>query len=113
MKESRPPADAYRSIYAVIRRIPRGRVATYGQIAALAGLPGHARQVGTALRDLPEGASKGAKIPWQRVLNARGEVSQRAGIGFEEGLQRHLLEEEGIVFNARGRVDLDRFGWDP
>jgi len=95
-------------IYAVIQQIPPGRVATYGQIAALAGLPGHARQVGQALRETPEGL----ELPWQRVINAKGEVSPR-GIGFEAGMQRHLLQEEGVVFDSRGRIDLDRFGWDP
>jgi methylated-DNA-protein-cysteine methyltransferase-like protein len=99
-------------IYAVIARIPRGNVATYGQVAALAGLPGHARQVGTALGVLPDDST----VPWQRVINARGEVSPRAGSGglkIREGFQRHLLEEEGVSFDERGRIDLDRFGWDP
>ncbi len=105
--QKRPPP--YRQIYAVISRIPRGRVATYGQVAALAGLPGHARQVGTALGSLPDGSP----VPWQRVVNARGAVSPRGGLGIEEGFQRHLLEEEGITFDGRGRIDLDRFGWDP
>jgi methylated-DNA-protein-cysteine methyltransferase-like protein len=100
----------YRKIYAVIARIPRGQVATYGQVAALAGLPGHARQVGTALGCLPEGSP----VPWQRVINARGEVSPRGGgLGISEGFQRHLLEEEGVCFDARGRIDLERFGWEP
>jgi len=84
-------------------------VATYGQVAALAGLPGHARQVGQALRDSPDGVD----LPWQRVINAQGTVSPRGGLGIEEGLQRHLLEEEGVVFSPRGRIDLDRYGWDP
>jgi methylated-DNA-protein-cysteine methyltransferase-like protein len=96
-------------IYAVIRSIPPGRVATYGQVAALAGLPGHARQVGQALRETPEGL----EIPWQRVINAKGEVSPRGGLGLEEGLQRHLLQEEDVVFDERGRIDLDVYGWDP
>ena len=100
------PADR---IYAVIQRIPPGRVATYGQVAALAGLPGHARQVGQALRETPEGL----EVPWQRVINARGEVSPRGGLGLEEGLQRHLLEEEGVAFDGRGRIDLEVYGWDP
>lgn len=99
----------YNSIYAVIQRIPSGRVATYGQVAALAGLPGHARQVGYALRETPAGLD----LPWQRVINARGEVSARGGLGVEEGYQRHLLEEEGVIFSESGRIDLDRFGWDP
>ncbi len=104
-----PGESSYQRIYDVVRRIPEGRVATYGQVAALAGLPGHARQVGYALHALPEGSD----VPWQRVINARGEVSQRSGPGWEEGYQRHLLEEEGVVFDLRGRVDLKRFRWRP
>ncbi|HYU32320.1 MAG TPA: MGMT family protein [Thermoanaerobaculia bacterium] len=104
-KPSLTPAE---TIYAVVRQIPPGRVATYGQVAALAGLPGHARQAGQALRDTPEGL----ELPWQRVINAKGEISPR-GFGLEAGLQRHLLEEEGVVFDRHGRIDLDRFGWDP
>jgi len=83
-------------------------VATYGQVAALAGLPGHARQVGYALHALPEAS----EVPWQRVINARGEVSPRAVTGWEH-FQRHLLEEEGIAFDGRGRVDLGRYRWEP
>ncbi|HEY9422405.1 MAG TPA: DNA alkylation repair protein [Thermoanaerobaculia bacterium] len=96
-------------IYAVVRRIPPGRVATYGQVAALAGLPRRARLVGQALRNTPEDTS----LPWQRVVNAGGRISSRGGIGWEEGLQRHLLEEEGVVFDKGGRIDLERFGWEP
>lgn len=95
-------------IHAVVARIPAGRVATYGQVAALAGLPGRARQVGHALQALAEGS----RLPWQRVINAQGRVSPRGG-GWNEGFQRFLLEEEGVVFSASGRVDLDRFGWRP
>jgi len=104
-----PSNQLHQPIYAVIRRIPRGKVATYGQIAALAGLPRRARLVGTALRETPEGLD----LPWQRVINAGGRVSPRGGLGVEEGYQRHLLEEEGVVFDSHGRVDLERFGWDP
>jgi methylated-DNA-protein-cysteine methyltransferase-like protein len=104
----RNPASLYERIYAVIERIPPGRVATYGQIAALAGLPRQARRVGYALRVQPDGVS----LPWHRVINAQGGISDR-GAGWEAGYQRHLLEEEGVTFDARGRVDLDRFGWDP
>src|SRR6476646_6345447 len=101
--------DSIEKIYAVIRRVPRGKVVTYGQVAALAGLPKRARLVGTALREAPEGLD----LPWQRVINAGGRVSSRGGLGVEEGYQRHLLEEEGVIFNAHGRTDLERFGWDP
>jgi len=106
-----PRADdaAQARIYAVVARIPRGRVATYGQVALYAGLPGRARQVGRALGALPDGSP----LPWHRVINARGEVSRRGGLGLEEGFQRHLLEREAVRFDARGKVDLDRFGWEP
>ncbi|MBA3260037.1 MAG: MGMT family protein [Gemmatimonadales bacterium] len=95
-------------IYAVVRRIPSGRVATYGQVAELAGLPGHARQVGYALNALPAGTT----VPWHRVLNARGEVSLRAEPGAELS-QRMLLEREGVGFDTRGRVALKRVAWRP
>ena len=101
-------ADAYQRIYRVVRRIPRGRVATYGQVARLAGLAGHARQVGYALHALPDDSD----VPWQRVINARGEISRRVEPGWE-GLQRSLLEAEGICFDGRQRVALSRFGWRP
>ncbi|MFL6237786.1 MAG: DNA alkylation repair protein [Thermoanaerobaculia bacterium] len=97
-------------IYDAIRRIPKGRVATYGQIAALAGLPRRARMVGQVLRATPQEVD----VPWQRVVNAQGTISPRSdSIGWAEGYQRHLLEEEGVVFSKSGRIDLDRFGWDP
>jgi methylated-DNA-protein-cysteine methyltransferase-like protein len=100
--------DLYPRIYAVVRRIPRGRVSTYGQVARVAGLPNGARQVGYALHALPDGT----RVPWQRVVNARGEISVRSLPG-PDALQRVLLEAEGILFDARGRIDLARFGWRP
>ena len=102
------PASSYARIYAVVRRIPKGRVATYGQVAELAGLPRAARQVGYAMAAL----RPGERIPWQRVINARGEVSARAEPG-ADALQRTLLEHEGVRFDARGRIDLARHGWRP
>ncbi len=96
----------YERFYAVVRRIPRGTVASYGQVAALAGLPGRARHVGYALHALPDGST----VPWQRVINAAGRISERADPLARER-QRGMLEAEGVVFDARGRVDLDRFGW--
>jgi methylated-DNA-protein-cysteine methyltransferase-like protein len=89
-----------------VRRIPRGRVASYGQVARLAGLPGRARQVGYALHALPAGT----RVPWQRVINAAGGISRRRRPG-PELTQRILLEQEGVRFGARGRVSFDRFGW--
>ena len=101
-------SERYRRIYRVVRAIPEGRVATYGQVAALAGHPGHARQVGYALHALPEDHD----VPWHRVINAQGEVSPRSVEGYDH-YQRHLLEEEGIEFDDRGRLDLGRWRWDP
>ena len=98
----------YRKIYAVVRRVPKGRVATYGQIASLADLPGHARQVGYALNALPEDHD----VPWQRIINAKGEVSARSVPGWDN-VQRQVLEAEGVEFDSRGRVDLRRFRWEP
>jgi methylated-DNA-protein-cysteine methyltransferase-like protein len=96
----------FEQIYEVIRRIPPGRVATYGQIARLAGIPHEARTVGWALRGLPEGSD----VPWQRVINAQGRISFRPG---SEGaaLQQAMLEDEGIVFDRDGRVNLKVYGW--
>jgi methylated-DNA-protein-cysteine methyltransferase-like protein len=96
----------YLKIYGIVRKIPRGRVATYGQVATLAGLDGHARQVGYALHALPSSM----KVPWHRVVNARGEVSARTA-GDSHELQRKLLEAEGVKFDKRGRIDLKKFRW--
>lgn len=99
----------YEQIYAVVRRIPRGRVATYGQVAALAGRAGHARQVGYALNALPEDR----RVPWHRVINARGGISTRSEPSGCESEQRRRLEREGVSFDDAGRVSLDRFRWRP
>lgn len=109
-RASAPAAGAARRgrILAVVAHVPRGRVVTYGQVAALAGLPRHAREVGRVLAALPEDSG----VAWQRVINAGGRVSPRGWAG-DEGLQRRLLEREGVAFDARGRVDLARFGWEP
>ncbi len=101
------PSTLHEKIYAVVRRVPRGRVATYGQVAMMAGFPRHARHVGFALRALPERS----KVPWHRILNSRGEVSPRAVPSFDE-IQRQLLEEEGIEFSPAGRIDLERYRWE-
>ena len=95
-------------IHAVVRRIPRGRVASYGQVARVAGLASHARLVGYAMAALRDGTS----VPWQRVVNAQGRVSPRATPGYDS-LQRALLEREGVRFDAQGRIDLARHGWRP
>jgi len=101
--------SSYDRIHAVVRRIPKGRVATYGQVAELAGLPGHARQVGYALHALRD---DDRAIPWQRVINAKGECSERSEPGAEH-VQRQMLEREGVAFDERGRVDLARHRWKP
>jgi len=105
---SAPDRDnAHTKILAMVRRIPRGKVATYGQIASLAGF-GHApRLAGYALHALPEGSP----LPWHRVLGAGGRLSL-ARLSPDGALtQRIRLEREGVKFDAKGRVDLERFGW--
>lgn len=99
--------EGWSRVYAVVRRIPRGRVATYGQVAALAGRPGQARQVGYALAAL----EVDSPVPWHRVVNARGGVSLR-GDGHAAGMQRARLEAEGVAFRD-GRIPLDRYRWQP
>ena len=96
----------YARIYAIVRKVPRGRVATYGQVARLAKLPGQARHVGYAMYALPTGTT----VPWQRIINAKGEISRRSQAGGQL-TQRMILEREGVPFNARGRIDLRRYGW--
>ena len=96
----------YQRIYTVVRRIPGGRVATYGQVARLAGIVNGARQVGYALHALPEHTA----VSWHRVVNARGAISLRSG---GDVTQRLLLEREGVRFGAGGRIDLAAFGWRP
>jgi len=98
--------SSFEQIYRVAQRIPRGKVATYGQIARLLGQPRAARTVGWALHSLPEEKD----VPWQRVINSRGMVSlgpDRHGAS----VQRALLEGEGVVFDEQGRVDLEAYGW--
>lgn len=94
------------AVYALVRRIPAGRVATYGLVARLVGNPRAARQVGYVLAAL----ASDADVPWHRVVNAQGKISPRVAGGSDE-LQRILLEDEGIVFDEQGRIDLDRYCW--
>ncbi|MBI5202245.1 MAG: MGMT family protein [Elusimicrobia bacterium] len=98
--------DRCARIYAAVRRVPKGRVATYGQIARLAGLPGRARLVGKAL-----GALKDASVPWHRIVNAAGKISGRSEADSPRE-QRRRLEREGVRFTPAGRIDLEgyRFG---
>ena len=106
------PAEFNAQVWEIVRLIPPGQVYTYGQVAALVPPPGipekdyrawGARWVGGAMAACPEG------VPWQRVVNAQGKISLRPGGGGVR--QRQLLEAEGIVFDSRERIDLDRFGW--
>lgn len=98
------PTPTHRAILQVVARIPRGRVSTYGWVAALAGYAGQPRLTGYALRRASDG------IPWHRVVNARGEISPRAQAG-AGARQRTKLRAEGVRFTAAGRIDLARYGW--
>jgi methylated-DNA-protein-cysteine methyltransferase related protein len=101
-------SSSYQRIYAIIRRIPKGKVATYGQIAMMAGMAGHARQVGYALHVLPEKSD----VPWHRVINARGLISLRSS-DMWGSIQKEILLEEGVSFDADDRVSLVECGWRP
>ena len=94
------PASLYERIYEAVRAVPPGRVTTYGTIGQIAGCP--ARVVGYALHHLRRAEHN---VPWQRVINARG------GISTHGAEQRQLLEAEGITFDAKGLIDLGRWGW--
>ena len=99
---------SYQRIYQIVGRIPPGRVATYGQVAALAGLDGHARQVGYALHALPESSG----VPWHRVVNAKGEISLRSMPGAEL-VQQQRLAREGVHLQPNGRIPLGQVRWRP
>lgn len=102
--------SAYNDIYAIVRQIPVGQVATYGQVAELANLYGKARLVGYALYRVDISSSE---VPWHRVINAKGEISYsplRRGADYR---QRSLLEQEGIKFNAEGKISLRDYLWRP
>jgi methylated-DNA-protein-cysteine methyltransferase-like protein len=95
----------FEQVYALVEQIPPGRVATYGQVAALLGVPRGARAVGWALRAL--GAARGATVPWHRVVGAGGRISIRGGTG--PVVQRRRLRAEGVHFR-NGRIDLAQYG---
>ena len=99
--------NAWSEVYAVVRRIPAGKVMNYGQIARLLRRPLSARAVGWALHRCPEG------VPWHRVLSASGRCSTDALPHVPAGLQKALLEEEGVQFLANGCADIDRHRWAP
>jgi len=96
----------YQRIYLLVKQIPAGKVATYGQIARMVG-GCSARMVGFAMSALRDG--RDPEVPWQRVINAQGRISLH-GIGSAE--QRFLLEDEGVVFDEADRVDFDLYGWE-
>jgi methylated-DNA-protein-cysteine methyltransferase related protein len=100
--------SVFERIYAIVRQVPPGQVVTYGQVAKLVGGIS-AQMVGFALAALRE-RSGIEPVPWQRVINAQGKVSPH-GQGYGTAVQRQLLEEEGVVFDAEGRVNLNEFRW--
>lgn len=101
------PRSPFDAVHALVRRIPRGRVMTYGQIAAEIENRLSARAVGWAMHDCPE------DVPWQRVVNASGGCSTDRLDRGAPGLQRALLEREGVAFRANGTLDLERYRWTP
>lgn len=103
------PSDTYQRIYAVVAQVPRGKVATYGQIARMADMPRHARLVGYALHAL----ATVNRLPWHRVVNAQGMISERGDGGVAAQKQRRRLEREGVRFNARGVIPLKQYLWQP
>ncbi|HWT54852.1 MAG TPA: MGMT family protein [Rhodocyclaceae bacterium] len=103
------PSETYQRIYAVVAQVPRGKVATYGQIARLAAMPRHARLVGYALHAL----AAGNRLPWHRVVNAKGMISERGDDGVAAHRQRQRLEREGVRFDARGAIPLKEYLWQP
>jgi methylated-DNA-protein-cysteine methyltransferase related protein len=106
---SRDDEGTHGRIHAVVRRVPRGRVTTYGDVAALAGMPGQARLVGYALHALPAHTT----VPWHRVVNAQGGISVGRAHPGGELVQRQRLEAEGVAFQPSGRLDLKRYRWQP
>jgi len=101
-------SPVFERIYAIIRQVPPGQVVTYGQVAKLVGRIS-AQMVGFALSALRE-RSGIEPVPWQRVINAQGKISPH-GLGFGTAVQRQLLEEEGVVFDVEGRIDLSLYRW--
>jgi methylated-DNA-protein-cysteine methyltransferase-like protein len=95
-------------VYRLVSQVPKGKVVTYGQVAALLGAPRAARAVGTALRHLPRPLTR--TVPWQRVINASGGISLRGDVVRVEE-QRWLLESEGVEFDRSGKVNLQKYRW--
>jgi len=102
-------ASPFEEVYSVVKRVPRGHVATYGQVSRLLDGRFSAVFVGWALHGIPEGRDD---IPWHRIVNAKGGISTRQVLGYAPDLQKQLLIEEGIEFDGEDRCDLSRFQWD-
>ena len=103
-EDARP--NFYDAVYRVVRKIPRGKVMTYGQIATILGAPRAARAVGYAMRAAPK------KVPWQRVINRMGQISARGDVE-RPIIQKLMLEAEGVVFDETESCDLTRYRWEP
>ncbi|NJR65577.1 MAG: methyltransferase [Leptolyngbyaceae cyanobacterium CRU_2_3] len=102
--------STYAAIHAVVCQIPLGKVATYGQVAELAHLPGQARLVGYALYLIQ---AQTDQVPWHRVINAKGKISYSSARQGMDYLQRSLLEQEGIDFSPEGKINLQNYQWHP
>lgn len=102
--------SSYDRIYAIVRQIPCGQVATYGQVAELADLPGRARLVGYALFRV---SPLHEDVPWHRVINAKGEISESPFRNGDDYLQRSLLEAEGVQFSSERKINLNHYRWHP
>ena len=101
--------STFEKIYTIVKRISPGKVATYGQIAALVGPGLPARIIGYALHGLPEKTD----IPWHRVINRMGKISFSPSRNNHDALQKHLLEQEGVLFNSEDKIDFDKYLWHP
>jgi methylated-DNA-protein-cysteine methyltransferase-like protein len=103
----RKPTPFTDQVKAIIKRIPKGKVSTYGQIAAMAGSPRAARQVVRILHS----SSRKDNLPWHRVINSKGGISLKPGHGYE--VQESLLKKEGVKLDKKGTIDFDRYLWLP
>ena len=104
----KPKQNFYTKVYSIVKKIPKGKVSTYGRIAVIAGQPRAARAVGYALNSLK--AENISEVPWQRVINARGEISFK-GDAPRAILQKKILIKEGIEFDELEKADLEKYGW--